>query len=226
MLLTMIGLTGNILGSKTYGGAGADVGESIAWANGGGCVLAGWTSSFGAGAVDAYVLKVDSAGEMLWSNTYGGEKSDYANAVAQRSTGWGYVLAGSTTSPAPFGDDMFTALISEDGFGLWGAVGWNKEEYCRALATVSDGGYAIAGSTTSFGAGLRDVHLLKLTGSNYREWDRAFGGANNEGAEAVVMAPDGGYVLAGYTESFGAGGRDMYVVRTNVNGNAPSDPAE
>jgi hypothetical protein len=226
MSLKMIGFTGNVLGSKTYGGAGVEAGEAIAPVNGGGCVLAGWTSSYGAGAVDAYLLKVNSAGEEVWSETYGGTGSDYANAVVQRSAGWGYVLAGNTVSAAPFGDDMFTALVAEDGYGLWRAVGWNKEEYARAVAAVSDGGHVLAGNTNSIGAGARDVHLVKITGSNYREWEKSFGGTNNDGAEAVVVAPDGGYVLAGYTESFGAGGRDMYVVKTNVEGNAPSVPAD
>ena len=225
MLLMMIGFAGNVLGSKTYGGAGAEVGESIAPVTGGGCVLAGWTTSFGAGGVDAYLVKVDNGGEVVWSKTYGGTKSEYTYAVAPRHSGFGYVLGGTANS-ATQGDEIFFAVTDNDGNGVGAPFGWNKYEHARDVISVSDNGSVFAGDTNSFGAGSKDFCLVKLSSTSGREWEKAFGGTKDDGAQALVQAPDGGFVLAGYTESFGAGGRDMYVVKTNANGDAVSVPED
>ncbi len=224
MFLLMIDLAGNSLGSKTYGGAGYDAGESIAPANGGGYVLAGNTTSFGATSVDAYLVKVNSGGEVVWSKTFGTAKPDYISAVIQRSSGWGYVLAGNTTSADAGDDEMLLGLTNNDGDAIAVPFGWNKNDHAQAAVAAPDGGHAIAGDTNSFGAGQSDCCLILLNSTASIVWQKTYGGAKDDAAEAVARTPDGGYILAGYTYSFGAGGRDIYVVKTNADGDAPGAP--
>jgi hypothetical protein len=103
-------------------------------------------------------------------------------------------------------------------------AGWNKtyggenNDYAGAMVQTSDGGYAIAGCTNSFGTG-GDCWLVKTDASGNMEWNKTYGGTESEGAIALVQTSDGGYELAGYTQSYGSGG-DCYLVKTDAAGNA------
>ncbi|MEO0180286.1 MAG: hypothetical protein ABIM74_00860 [candidate division WOR-3 bacterium] len=100
--------------------------------------------------------------------------------------------------------------------------GWTTgDEYIYSVARMpGSGGFALAGTTNSYGAGGTDALLVVLTsdGKNI-QWAKAYGGANNDGAWSVICTDDGGFVIAGYTESFGAGSRDMLVLRLDQDGN-------
>ncbi|MFW9994722.1 MAG: hypothetical protein ACFFD4_21950, partial [Candidatus Odinarchaeota archaeon] len=85
-----------------------------------------------------------------------------------------------------------------------------------AVVTVIEtagGGYLLAGTTESFGAGSSDMWLLKTDSNGNEQWNKTFGGTGEEGANTVIETA-GGYLLAGYTESFGAGSADMWLVKT------------
>ena len=82
----------------------------------------------------------------------------------------------------------------------------------------STGGYAVAGLTQSYGAGRRDMWLLKTDSSGQLEWSQTYGGLSNDYADCVIRTIDGGYVLAGRTSSRGAGSEDMWLVKTNNSG--------
>lgn len=79
--------------------------------------------------------------------------------------------------------------------------------------------YIVAGSTSSFGAGNTDMYLVKVDSMGFPIWQKAFGGFINDVGKSVIQLPDSGYVVAGFTNSFGAGGYDVYLVRTDKNGN-------
>jgi hypothetical protein len=106
---------------------------------------------------------------------------------------------------------------------------WNQtyggptNEYASALVVTSDGGYAIAGVTDSFGAGYSDFWLVKTDAYGNVEWNRTYGGADYEWAHCVLEASDGGFALAGYTWPlpFDAGGFECWLVKTNEYGVIP-----
>ena len=79
----------------------------------------------------------------------------------------------------------------------------------------------MAGATKSFGAGVVDVYLVKTDSNGNLQWSNAFGGASSDAAYSVQQASDGGYLIAGYTDSFGAGDVDVYLIKTDLNGNCP-----
>jgi predicted secreted protein len=105
------------------------------------------------------------------------------------------------------------------------ATEWNKtfggtsDDGAYDLLQTEDGGYIIAGYTQSFGAGGSDFWLIKTDAQGNELWNKTYGGTGDEAAFRVLLANDGGYLLAGWTNSFGAGGYDFWVVKTDANGN-------
>jgi hypothetical protein len=99
---------------------------------------------------------------------------------------------------------------------------WNKTyggtnwDYAYALVQTSDGGYALAGFTMSFGAGNADFWLVKTDSTGNVLWSKTYGGTSEDWAEALVRTSDGGYALAGWTVSFGVGAWDFWLVKTAV----------
>ena len=100
------------------------------------------------------------------------------------------------------------------------AIGGKNDDWGFSLIQTSDGGYAIAGYTKSFGAGSGDVYLVKLDANGNLQWTKTIGGPGDEAGPSLIQTSDGGYTIAGATNSFGAGERDVYVVKLDKNGNA------
>jgi len=211
--------SGNQLWQMTYGGTGNDLGWSVKQTSDGGYIIAGSTGSFGAGSSDVYLVKTDSSGKLLWQKTYGGVNSDGGYSVQQTSDG-GYVIVGDTWSFGAGGDDVYLVKTDASGDQLWQMTyGGTGDDFGYSIQQTSDGGYVIAGWTNLFGAGGYDVYLVKTDSSGKLLWQRTYGGTGNDYGRYVQQTSDGGYVIAGYTNSFGAGGDDVYLIKTDASGN-------
>jgi hypothetical protein len=103
--------------------------------------------------------------------------------------------------------------------------GGTKTDEAYALVQASDGGYALAGLTNSFGAGNYDFWLVKTDASGAMQWSKTYGGTGDDEAYALVQASDGGYALAGLTNSLGAGNYDFWLVKTDAAGVVPEFPS-
>jgi len=205
--------------NKTYGGPLDDWGEAVIETSDGGYALTGYTQSFGAGALDFWLVKADSSGNMQWNRTYGGASGDWAYSVVETSEG-GYALTGWTYSFGAGQHDFWLVKVDSSGNVQWNKTyGGPDEDGARSIVRTSDGGYAIAGHTDSFGAGGWDFWLVKVDSSGNMQWNRTYGGIYSEGADCVVETSDGGYALLGYTESFGAGLSDFWLVKADSSGN-------
>jgi uncharacterized delta-60 repeat protein len=209
--------SGDIIWQKTYGGTGDDRSHSIQQTSDGGYIVAGRTTSSGAGNADAWVFKLSSSGDVQWEKTYGGADEDRAYDIQQTSDG-GYIVTGYTASFAVGEADAWVLKLNAEGNIIWqyayGGTGWDTGDSIRQ---TSDGGYILVGET-SFGVGGQDVLLLKLDGDGTVAWQRTYGGSSYEEAYEIVENSDGGFTLVGRGDSFGTGGGDALVLRVNRTG--------
>jgi hypothetical protein len=208
---------GNKQWDRTFGGSGLDSGSSVQQTSDGGFILVGDTASFGAGGFDVWLIKTDADGNKLWDRTFGGGGSDWGSSVQQTSDG-GFILVGYTTS---FGaGDVWLIKTDADGNKLWDRTfGGGGSDWGSSVQQTSDGGFILVGYTASFGAGGFDVWLIKTDADGNKLWDRTFGGGGSDWGSSVQQTSDGGFILVGWTWSFGAGGPDVWLIKTDADGN-------
>jgi len=203
--------------TKTYGGVNNDYGSAVEETLDKGYIIAGRTESFGAGKADVYVIKTDSKGDTLWTRTYGGPADDGALSVKQ-TRDEGYIIAGITAS---FNreNDVYLIKIDKNGNTLWiKTYGGAKDDRAYSVLQTEDGGYIIAGITKSFGSGNGDVYVIKTNDKGDTLWTKTYGGVKEDGAFFIQHTRDGGYIIAGWTRSFGAGHDDVYLLKIDRNG--------
>lgn len=211
--------SGTVTWQKTYGGKGDDLAYSVRQTPDGGYIVAGAMSSTGSSGLDYWVLKLDSSGTILWQQTYGGSSTDMAYASHPTEDG-GLVVAGGAMSFGAGGYDFWILKLNAAGNVVWQrAFGGTLDDIAFSIDETSDGGYLMAGFTVSFGAGSNDFWILKLDSGGLIEWQKTYGGTALDWAFAARQTPEGGYIAAGRTDSFGGGGADVWVLKLDSSGN-------
>jgi hypothetical protein len=102
---------------------------------------------------------------------------------------------------------------------MWKTIGGEFDDKAAGIIVSSDGGYAIAGTTSSFGAGGSDFWLIKVDENGNMEWNTTYGGTESDVAAALICTSDGGYALAGETSSYGNGETDFWLIKVDSSGN-------
>jgi putative intracellular protease/amidase len=155
---------------------------------------------------------------VLWAKTYGGYGADGGRAICKTPDN-GYLIAGYTFSHGSSDADILVIKTDVNGKMLWSkAFGGSGTEYANGCQVVNDG-YLIVGYTTSYGAGSRDIYLIKLDPKGNEMWSRSYGGSSWDVGTAVCETEDGEYIICGFTHSFGKGEEDVYLIKTDTNGN-------
>jgi hypothetical protein len=195
-----------------------EIGVDIKQTTDNGFIICGYYADSGPGGFDAWLLKTDSNGDTLWTNTFGGVNNDYGNSVFQTDDG-GYVIIGSTMSFGAGSFDYWILKTNASGDSLWSTTygGFYNEIAFEAQAT-SDGGYIIAGYKQIQGFTNADVWLLKIYSNGEEEWSQTYGGIYGELAYSVQETADAGFIISGYTRSFGSGNDDVYLIKTDMYG--------
>lgn len=192
----------------------SDVAHSVRQTRDGGYVLAG--SSSGSSGTGVWLLRTSPDGNLLWSRNPGVAASAAAYDVVQTADG-GFAVAGSAASVSR-GSDAILIKTDSDGDTKWTkSFGGEYNDEARSLILTSGGGYALGGFSWSYGAGLSDFWLVKVDEEGRQEWERTFGGVARESAHSLIQTSDGGYALAGWSESFSSGDR-FWVVKTGSKG--------
>jgi hypothetical protein len=168
----------------------------------------------------SFVISVE-ASVAIWSRTYGGTDIDWAKSMVMTSDG-GFAIAGRTESFGAGSADFWLVKTDEFGYMEWNQTYGGKDiDRAYSLVETSDEGYAIAGSTYSFGAGKKDVWLIKTDAYGNAEWNQTYGGTEQDTPCSLVVTPDGGYAIAGDTWSSGAGEDDFWLIKTDETGFVP-----
>ena len=218
--------SGNEAWIKTFNGT-APLTDSVQQTSDGGYIIAGQNHDY---ASSALLIKTDANGNKLWDRTFGRRVKDYlhdkADSVQQTSDG-GYIISGFTTSYGAGKRDAWLIKTDSSGNEAWNKTfGGSGNDEARSVQQTSDGGYIIAGQADEWsggGIGGEDAWLIKTDPSGNREWDKKFKGLvyfDSINAYSVQQTSDGGYIIAGYNETFGSPtGFSAWLIKTDANGN-------
>jgi hypothetical protein len=208
VFLVKTDVNGNVIWAKTIGDINEDDGCSVQQTSDGGYIIAGST------ATNAYLIKIDLNGNLQWSKSFGGPGDEYGFEVQQTTDG-GYIITGGTNSFGAGDYDVY--LIKSDSTGnlQWSKTfGGTNDDRSYSVKQTSDGGYILAGTTSSFGAPNYNVYLIKTDAYGDSLWTKTFG-TGNEFGNSVCQTTEGGFIING---SYGSGG--FYVIKTDSLGNS------
>jgi len=209
---------GDTLWTRTCGGSDEDYAFAVTATRDSGFMLCGWTRSYGAGMADIYLIKTDARGDTEWTRTYGGAEDEYGHAVRQTADG-GYIIGGSTLSFGAGLADFYLVRTDANGDTLWTRTyGGDTSDLGHSVELTEDGGFIMAGQTSSFGAGSWDAWLVKTDSLGNALWTQAVGDTGDDRCFSVRKTADHGYVVAGSTGSTGAGAFDAWLVKTDSAG--------
>ncbi|MGA2296026.1 MAG: T9SS type A sorting domain-containing protein [FCB group bacterium] len=239
--------SGIIQWQKCLGGSGSDYACSIQQTSDGGYIVAGFTDSNDGdvsgnhgGDNDSWVVKLDISGAIQWQKCLGGSGNDWARTILQTRDG-GYIVAGATTSND--GDVSGNHDSNNVYWDFWvvkldaiGKIQWQKclggsgYDEAWSIQQTSDGGYIVAGYTESNDGdvsgnhGNDDIWVVKLDTSGTIHWQKCLGGSGYDVANSIQQTSDGGYIIAGETESKDGdvsgihGDGDVWVIKLDING--------
>jgi hypothetical protein len=206
--------SGNLQWENTYeGGDGNAAAYSVQATPDGGYIIAGssWSS--------LYLLKIDADGVFQWDNIFSGPTGYGASATSlQVTSDGGYIITGSVSTID--GTDVYLLRTNAAGEMVWQrSFGGGNYDVGNFVQVTPDGGYIIAGTTSSYGNGSYYVYLIKTDAVGVSEWEKTFGGLDYDEGHCVQVTPDGGYIVAGSTYSYGNGEQsDIYLIKTDADG--------
>jgi hypothetical protein len=208
---------GDTLWTKTYGGVLYEVGRDVVVLEDSGFAVASSNTSDGPGATGVELRRLDENGESLWVQRYGGPNLDSPRCLIQCQPS-GFLIGGMTISFAPtIKTDAYMIRVSDEGDSLWmRTYGYrDSSEAFLSASQLSDGSFILAGFTgsTSEGADRASVYLVRTDSLGLFEWSAIYGGPNQDFVESVLLSPDGGYLLTGWSNSNDVGTFNIYTLR-------------
>lgn len=207
---------GDTLWAKAYVLAGNEMGYFAQQTMDGGYIVVGYTDDIGAGLKDVYLIKTDTIGNVLWAKAYGGTGYEIGFSVQQTADS-GYIVMGTWDGDfGGQGGDIYLIKTNANGDTLWTRTyGGSSTDRGNSVLQTADDGYIIAGYTYSFGEGFSDVYLIKTDSIGDTLWSKTYGEWYGEMAYSIKQTQDDGYIIAGFTGSFGNGGWDVYLIKTD-----------
>ena len=212
---------GNQQWQKSKGGTEFDFANMVRKTSDGGFIIAGLTTSYGAGGDDGYLVKTDANGNTQWTQTYGDTGLQNFEAVVQTADG-GYAAVGVTYTNGTGYYDIYLVKTNSSGVMQWQRnLGGGSYEIGNSIQIAPDGGYIIAGQSYSYDS-TSAYYLLKTNSSGIEQWHKTFMSGHLVEAHYVQNVPGGGYIMCGDADTTwnGFGETDLWVIRTNANGDS------
>jgi len=224
---------GNIQWETTLGGTANETIHDIQQTADGGYIVGAFSTSSDGDVVgnngmrDFWIVKLDASGNIVWRTGAGGGEDDILEAIIETSDG--AIVAVGFTSSDTFDvsgqSDAWVVKLDENGELLWETnLGDAQRDVAMSVVETVDLGYAFTGSTETV-ADKRDVWVVKLDQDGLVEWDRKYGGSENDTANSIQQTPDGGYIIGGASQSENGnvlenkGGSDAFIIKTDEVGN-------
>jgi hypothetical protein len=207
-------VNGTMKWNYTFGDANTDEnGNAMVLTSDGSFVIGG--NYYSDDGPDAMLLKVNADGTLVWNQIYNVTYQNYAYSVIATSDG-GYALAGHLYNYDIDHSNLYLIKTNANGIHQWNQTYSNTDDdYGYSLIQAKDGGYVIAGYTSSSITHSYDALLTKAYANGTQQWRQTYGGSATERARAVAATPDGGYILAGYINT-PATSYDVYIVKAPV----------
>ncbi|MBE0572786.1 MAG: T9SS type A sorting domain-containing protein [Ignavibacteriaceae bacterium] len=216
---TCFSQTPDTLWTKILGGSANEYGYYAEQTSDDGFILVGTTDAFGSGLDDVWLIKTNSSGDTLWTKTIGGSDYDYATCVHQTNDG-GYIIFGETNSFDPNFWEGYMIKTNNSGTTLWTKhLGDYAYYFIEEGVEIPDSGYVFVGYTKIGAGDPEDLWLVKTDSAGDIIWTKTYGGVERDLSSSINRTSDGGFIIAGSTESFGTGDFDGWLIRTDSNGN-------
>ena len=219
LLITQISLaqSPDTTWTKIFATPGDDYGEYVEQTDDGGFIIVGSTDS--SGSDDVLLIKTNSAGDTIWTKIYGTYRWDYASCVHQTSDG-GYIIFGDTDSFYPTRWNGWLIKTNSNGDTLWTKVFTGPKYYFirSGLELASGNGYVFTGYSKTSAAGNEDIWFARTNMNGDTVWTKTFAGSGREFSFSIAHASNGDLLIAGTTESFGAGESDALIIRVEGDG--------
>jgi Tol biopolymer transport system component len=221
---------GEPLWEKTLGGDRFDRGYRVLAAAGGGFLILGETRSLGAGDRDLYLVKVDMAGEELWSQVYGGPREEQSGTIHATADG-GYILSGQTASYGAGGVDVYLVKTDAQGNAEWTQTyGSELDDEGYAAIELPDGGFLVLGCVVhgsgDFMTMNPDVYLVRTDGQGQTVWSQVWEAPGAQSGFRLLPTSDGGFLISGLRSDAGTeAGTDALLLKVDADGNIIWDRA-
>lgn len=219
-VIRKIDTDGTEIWKKYYGRSQDDTAWNILPISDGGYLVTGFTGGWSS-CQQIYIMKLNSSGDKVWEKLYGPCNSTQQWQEARQSielADGSFIVTGTIYNSGT--QDAFIMKLDSVGEQTWiktyGGTGVDK---AMSIVKTTDGGYAITGHTNSMGAGGDDIYLVKTDSSGNEQWHKTFGGASSDQGNSILQTEDGGFMIAGNTQSWGSGGNDIVVIKTDASGN-------
>ncbi len=181
------GQDGNVIWSDSFGGERREYAVSSVLTPGNNLIVAGYTTSYGSGGKDIYIICLDNQGNLLWEKTYGGNGNDEASRII--ASGENYFIAGTTDSYGNGEEDIAAILINDEGGIIWEKYfGGNRSDIAASASVCPNGDFVITGSTGSFNSN-RDIYLLRINADGEELFHKNYGEtANNDWGHDIITS--------------------------------------
>ena len=218
ILMMKLDTNGNMIWEKNFGGIEADEPRGVSVTDDGGILVSGYAASFGFGAKDIQLIRLDANGSVQWAKTIGGIFEDHISHNLIDSQG-NFIFSGASDFTGVL--NWTPTLLKTDPLGniIWiKRYPGNVQDWSRSVIELSSGGYVFVGNTASFGVGQNDVYVVKTDTAGNVEWAKAIGGTADDIGYSVVETNDGKIAVSGYSNSFGYGGYDAFLMMLDISG--------
>ena len=201
------------------GGEKVDEGKAIIRTEDGNLMVLGSTKSYAKNYDrDLYVVKVSPQGNVIWEQSFGGDRDEFAGGIAQTDDG-GAIVVGDTTSYGKGYKDIYIAKLDKNGKMVSSfVVGGKKEDSAQALTRTKDGNMVLVGYRETGRSRNTDFFIMKIDQNGNKIWSQTYGGDRSDRLNGVTATEDGGIVATGSTYSYNSENTDLSVMKLNVEG--------